>query len=297
MKIYSVTADDGPVVGIEVEEGLVNFTKACAVCSGITGDGFQDCNCRIEDILMWENFHKQFFKGVIELLRKHNLMDSFIMKDQPAICAPLHPGKIIALGANYRAHSKEMGTKIPDEPILFAKFPSTVIGTGASIIKPEGIGRLDYECEFAFVIGKTAKSIPAVDAMQYVAGYTIINDITARDIQIEYMKNDMPWSFTKNFDTFCPMGPCIVLRDDIPDPVEVNLELRVNGEIRQKANTNDFIFAIPEVIEFITRKLTLYPGDVIATGTPQGVGEIFPGDVVEAIIEPIGNLKNTVIEE
>lgn len=296
MRIYSLMGENGLIVGVEMDEGMMNFTRAYAAYTEIIGERVQDYLCGIEEILWEENFNRQFFKGVIEVLQKHELVESFIMKDHPRICAPVFPGKIIAIGANYRAHVKEMGTEIPNEPVIFGKFPSTVIGPGDDIIKREGIGRLDHECELAFIIGRTAKSIPADEAMQYVAGYTIINDVTARDIQTECIKQNILWSRSKNFDTFCPMGPCIVLRDDIPEPVEVDLELRVNGEIRQKANTMDYIFSIPEIIEFITHTITLYPGDIITTGTPQGVSEIVPGDVVEAIIEPIGILKNTVIE-
>ncbi len=297
MKIYSLLSDNEHYVGVEVEEGMVNFTRAYAVYTEIVGEAVQDYLCGIEEILWEGNFNRQFFIGVIDVLRKHNLMESFVVKDHSRISAPLCPGKIIALGANYGAHVKEMGTKVPEEPVIFAKYPSTVIGNGDDIIKPEGIGRMDYECEFALIIGRTAKSISATDAMQYVAGYTILNDITARDIQSKCIEQNELWSRSKNFDTFCPIGPCIVFRDSIPEPVEVELEMRVNGEVRQKGNTRDLIFPIPEVIEYITHTLTLYPGDVITTGTPQGVGEIIPGDVVEAFIEPIGTLKNTVIED
>ena len=294
MKVYSLIADDKMVVGLEVEEGMVNFSRAHAAFSEIVGEEDDYIFC-VEQILLDGNFNRQFFMRVIEVLRDHDLMSNFLINNRPKILAPIVPEKIICLGKNYSEHAREMGQAIPKEPVLFGKFASTVIGPGQEIVKPDWIGRMDYECELALILGRTAKAVPVGEAMNYVAGYTILNDITARDIQSDGMKENVPWFRSKNFDTFCPMGPCIVLSEEFPEPVEVNLEMKVNGNIRQKGTTRDFIFPIPEVIEFITRTITLNPGDVVSTGTPAGVGEIFPGDVVEATIEPIGTLMNPVV--
>ena len=296
MKVYSLIEDDEIVVGLEVEEGMVDFSRAHAVFSEIAGEE-EDYIFGVEQVVLDENFNQQFFMRVIEFLRDHDLLSNFLINKSPEILAPIVPGKIICLGKNYSEHAREMGQAIPKEPVLFGKFTSTVIGPGQEIIKPDWIGRMDYECELALIIGRTAKAVSAEEAMNYVAGYTILNDITARDIQSDGMKENVPWFRSKNFDTFCPMGPCIVPREEIPEPVEVNLEIKINGEVRQKGTTRDFIFPIPEVIEFITRTMTLNPGDVVSTGTPDGVGEIFPGDIVEATIEPIGTLINSVVRE
>jgi 2-keto-4-pentenoate hydratase/2-oxohepta-3-ene-1,7-dioic acid hydratase in catechol pathway len=158
----------------------------------------------------------------------------------------------------------------------------------------ESCGRVDYEAELAVVIGRQARFVAEEEARDYIGGYTIVNDVTARGIQQTDIERGLPWFRSKSMDTFCPMGPVVALPDDMTWPVEVDIELRVNGEVRQKGNTSSFVFSIPKVLSFITRYMTLEPGDVISTGTPNGIGPIAPGDLIEITIPPIGTLRNPV---
>jgi 2-keto-4-pentenoate hydratase/2-oxohepta-3-ene-1,7-dioic acid hydratase in catechol pathway len=207
------------------------------------------------------------------------------------------PQKILCLGRNYAAHAQETGASVPEEPIFFAKAPSSLIGHEQPIRLPALSKRVDHEAELAFVIGKRAKGVPAEKAWDYVAGYTIVNDVTARDLQKADIDKARPWFRSKSFDTFCPCGPWIVPREEIPNPHSLNIELRVNREVRQKANTADMIFKIPELVEYLSAHLTLEPGDIISTGTPEGISPLRPGDVVEVEIERIGVLRNPVAAE
>jgi 2-keto-4-pentenoate hydratase/2-oxohepta-3-ene-1,7-dioic acid hydratase in catechol pathway len=209
------------------------------------------------------------------------------------------PGKIIAVGLNYRDHSMEAGAKeLPKTPIIFAKFTTSICGPGDSIVIPVGNPQVDYEGELAVVIGRKAKGIAAANALQYVAGYMALNDVSARAWQF----GDKQWVRGKSCDTFCPIGPYLTTRDDVPDPHSLGIFARVNGATLQDSNTSKMIFRIPELIEFISASITLEPGDIIATGTPEGVGvfrkpPIFlkPGDVVEIEIQNLGVLRNPVV--
>ncbi|ENN96626.1 5-carboxymethyl-2-hydroxymuconate Delta-isomerase [Methanocaldococcus villosus KIN24-T80] len=198
----------------------------------------------------------------------------------------INPTKIVCVGLNYIDHAKELNLPIPDEPIIFLKPPSSIIYDGDYIIKPKICKRLDHEVELAFIIKKKCKDVKK-DHEDYILGYTILNDVTARDLQ----KKDGQWTRAKSFDTFCPIGPRIV--KDI-DPMNLKIECRVNNEVRQKSNTKNMIFDIYYLLEFVSSIMTLYPGDIISTGTPPGVSEIKRGDVVECEIENIGILKNYV---
>ncbi len=208
----------------------------------------------------------------------------------------LHPVKVVCLGKNYAAHAKEFDSQIPSEPMFFCKTPTCLIANGQPIVMPKkelGIERVDHEIELAVIIGKDCKGVAEAEAMEYVFGYTIFNDVTARDLQKRDIAKLWPWFRSKNLDTFGPVGPCVVLAGEI-DPRDVPLELKVNDHIRQKSSTREMIFPLPKLISFISRYMTLEEGDIIATGTPDGVGPIQAGDVVEATIEPIGTLKNPV---
>ena len=202
------------------------------------------------------------------------------------LLAPCCPSKIVCVGLNYVEHAKELKMKLPEEPILFLKPPSAVIGPGTEIIVPKSSERVDYEGELGVVIGKRCKAIAADEAQKYILGYTCFNDVTARDLQ----QKDGQWTRAKSFDTFAPFGPWIASID----PSDADIKTRVNGQIRQSSNTADLIFGVPSLIEFISNVMTLEPGDVIATGTPPGVGRLEKGDVVEVEIEGIGVLKNRV---
>lgn len=202
----------------------------------------------------------------------------------------LRPSKIIGIGKNYRAHAAEMGGSPPAEPLLFLKATSAQIGHGDAIRRPADYARVDYEGELGVVIGTRAKGVSAADALDHVMGYTCINDVTVRDLQ----KSDGQWARAKSFDTFCPIGPRIVSG---LDPSNLAILTRVNGEVRQQSTTADLIFSVRELIEFVSRYMTLEPGDVISTGTPSGVGNLEVGDVVQVEIEGIGILENRVVAD
>ena len=209
------------------------------------------------------------------------------------------PGKIVAVGLNYRDHAMESGaTQPPKYPILFAKFPNSITGPEDPIVMPVGDSQIDYEAELAVVIGKKGKTIPASKAFEYVAGYMPLNDVSARTWQF----GDKQWVRGKSPDTFCPIGPYLTTRDDVRDPQTLAIRARVNGAVLQDSNTSKMIFGVRELVEFISASITLEPGDIIATGTPDGVGvfrkpQIFlkPGDTVEIEIEKLGTLRNPVI--
>ncbi len=207
------------------------------------------------------------------------------------------PGKVLCLGLNYRDHAAESGMLVPEQPVLFSKFSSAVIGPGSAIRIPPGSSQVDYEAELAVVIGRRTRSVSPAEAMQHVLGYTCLNDVSARDFQFR----DGQWQRGKSCDTFCPLGPWIVTRDELQDPHRLAIRLRRNGETLQDSNTGQLVFGVPELVAFLAETITLEPGDVIATGTPPGVGfarkpPVFlrPGDRVEVEIEAIGVLANPV---
>lgn len=212
--------------------------------------------------------------------------------------APIpRPGKIVVIGLNYRDHALETGSPIPEAPIVFAKYPTAVIGQGDTIRTNPAISTaVDYEAELAVVIGREAKDVAASEALDYVFGYTCANDVSARDIP-----NGGQWMYAKSFDTFAPMGPWIVTADEIADPQDLPIRARLNGNVLQESNTTEMIFPVRELIAYVSRGITLEPGDVILTGTPAGVGVartpnvwLKPGDTIEVEIEGIGALRNPV---
>jgi 2-keto-4-pentenoate hydratase/2-oxohepta-3-ene-1,7-dioic acid hydratase in catechol pathway len=204
------------------------------------------------------------------------------------LLAPASPSKIVAVGVNYRDHANEMGRELPAEPMLFIKPSTAVIGPQDAIVYPPETSRLDYEGELAIVIARTAKNVEEKDARRYVLGYTCMNDVTARDLQ----RRDVQFTRAKGFDTFAPLGPAI--ETDL-EPSDLQIETRLNGETRQKSRTSNLIFGCDYLVSFISRIMTLLPGDVISTGTPSGVGPMQVGDTVEVEIEKIGCLRNTVV--
>jgi 2-keto-4-pentenoate hydratase/2-oxohepta-3-ene-1,7-dioic acid hydratase in catechol pathway len=206
------------------------------------------------------------------------------------IVAPVQPGKIVAVGMNYEGHIREMGHEMPTNPLIFLKAISTVIGPGDSIVLPPESELVHYEGELGVVIGKKCRRVSKDEAAASILGYTILNDVTARDLQ----RKDVQFSRAKSFDTFCPMGPWI---ETELDPENVRLTTIVNSQVRQDGQTSDMLFTPAILVEFITSVMTLMPGDVIATGTPAGVGTLSPGDEVSVAVEGIGVLTNTVIEE
>jgi len=206
------------------------------------------------------------------------------------LLAPVTPSKILGVGLNYRAHALEMGKKLPEEPLLFLKPGTALLDPGAPIVRPSGFTRVDYEGELGVVIGRTARRVPAARALEHVAGYCCVNDVTVRDLQVK----DVQYTRAKGFDSFAPLGPCLASG---LDPRDLRLVTRVDGVVRQQSSTSDMIFDVARIIETASRVMTLLPGDVIATGTPPGVGPLEPGMVVEVEIEGIGILRNPVIAE
>ena len=237
--------------------------------------------------------------GLIERVRAEMLSLPVVGLSTIHLSSPIpRPGKVICIGLNYRDHAEESGMPIPTSPIIFSKFSTCVIGSGDAIYIPKGSTQVDYEAELAVVIGRKAKNISASDAMDHVFGYTNFNDVSARDFQFA----DGQWQRGKSCDTFAPMGPFVATADEIGDPHQLNIKFRLNGETLQDSNTCQLIFKIPELIEFISSSITLEPGDVIATGTPPGVGfarkpPIFmkPGDVAEVEIDGLGTLSNPIV--
>ena len=226
------------------------------------------------------------------------LSSKSIPVEDARLLAPIRrPGKIVCLGRNYVAHAEESGMPVPQEPIVFPKASSAVIGPGDPIVHHKICTRVDHEVELAVVIGDQCRYVRGEDALEKVLGYTVINDVTARDMQKRDIESRNPWFRSKSLDTFCPLGPWIVTSEEIPDPQRLSLECRVNGEVRQHGNTREMIFPVTQLIEFISAHMTLEPGDIIATGTPEGISPIRPGDVVECEVEGIGVLRNPVIDD
>ncbi len=203
---------------------------------------------------------------------------------------PCSPTKIVCVGRNYPEHAKELGNPVPKEPLIFLKPPSSLIASGDAIVYPSLSERVDFEGELGVVIGKRARSVAAQDALGYILGYTCVNDVTARDLQ----RKDGQWTRGKGFDTFCAVGPCLLLADSA-DLGAMWVRTYVNGELKQDAPVTDMLFSVNAIIAYVTAFMTLEPGDLIATGTPAGVGPLEPGSRVRVTIDQIGNLENTVV--
>lgn len=204
-----------------------------------------------------------------------------------SLLAPVRPGKIVAVGRNYRAHAAELGNEVPASPIIFIKPSTTVIGPGATILYPPESKNVHYEAELGVIIGRRTYRIPPEQVLAHIWGYTCANDVTARDLQ----KLDGQWARAKGFDTFCPLGPWV---ETELDPRDVAVTCRVNGQVRQQGRTCDMVFGISHLVAFIAAAMTLEPGDVVLTGTPEGVGPLQPGDSVEVEVQGIGVLRNSV---
>jgi 2-keto-4-pentenoate hydratase/2-oxohepta-3-ene-1,7-dioic acid hydratase in catechol pathway len=275
--------DSGPEPGALAGEKIVS----------LAGAGFADlpsvCAAGVEGRARIEKF--------LASPPEHALADRCSVK----LLAPIpRPPKIICVGLNWVDHARESGLEIPDVPTIFSKFGTAVIGPGDSIVLPRASTKPDYEAEFAFVIGRGGRHIPAERWREHVFGYTNFNDVSARDLQMATSQ----WMMGKSFDTFAPMGPWIVSADEVPDPHSLDIRLAINGEVLQSSNTRHLIFRIPDLIAFLSSVFTLEPGDVVATGTPAGVGfarkpprYLQPGDEVIVSVEGLGELRNPVVAE
>lgn len=292
MRLARYEGSDGVVhLGALTNEGVVNLASAAHIL-GLPPGPFTE----MASLLSAGESALDQTRKLIQALPQGTL----VPLSQAKLRTPIpHPGKIIAVGLNYRDHSMEAGAKqVPTNPILFAKFNTSISGPEDPIVIPNGDKQVDYEAELAVVVGSKGKRIAASHAFDYVAGYMPLNDVSARTWQFA----DKQWVRGKSCDTFCPIGPYVTTRDDIPDPQALGIFARVNGETLQNSNTSKMIFRVPELIEFISESITLEPGDIIATGTPDGVGifrkpPIFlkPGDIVEIEIEHLGVLRNPVV--
>jgi 2-keto-4-pentenoate hydratase/2-oxohepta-3-ene-1,7-dioic acid hydratase in catechol pathway len=243
-----------------------------------------------------KNFHVAFdVENKIAIPIKGNFFSDFELEDKSLsleevkILPPILPTKVVCLGLNYRDHAEEMKMDIPDEPIIFLKPTTSVIGHGDTIVAPNFCQRVDYEAELAIVIGETCKDVSPDEAKNYILGYTCLNDVTERVFQ----KKDGQWTRAKSFDTFCPIGPWIETEIDWE-----NLKIRsyLNDELKQDSTTSNMIFGVEEIVSFVSKIMTLLPGDIIATGTPPGIGEMKNGDKIRIEIEGIGALENTFIK-
>ncbi len=251
--------------------------------------------------LVEENDHKRI-ECLLQDSTKRELETASYTTSQLRLLAPIRkPSKIVCLGLNYKDHAAEQGKAPPDEPVIFMKPNTAIVGTGDNIIKPNFVKQLDYEAELAIVIGKSAKNISVKEAESCMFGYTILNDISARDIQFK----DRQWTRGKSFDTFAPTGPCITTKDQIQNPMNLRIRTCINEQLRQNSTTRNMKFNVFEIVHHISRVMTLRPCDIIATGTPAGVGFAMKpqakflqdGDVVTIEIEDIGILSNQVREE
>lgn len=224
-----------------------------------------------------------------DMFGKYTLTGETFSLSQVKILPPCLPSKIVAVGLNYSAHAEEMKDTVPDFPALFLKPSTAVVGQDDAIVYPAMSHQVDYEAELAAVIKKTAHHVPREAAEEYIFGYTCCNDVTARDLQ----RADVQWMRAKSFDTFAPLGP--VIETEL-DPNHLTVQSFLNGELRQDSNTENFIFPVDYLVSVISQIMTLYPGDVITTGTPAGIGSMQPGDTIEVKIEGIGTLRNHVVK-
>lgn len=300
MKLFSFSCSEQDIaVGVVTTKGEINlsaafeiYQKAKGVKTPIVVDFLQVLvelgYCRTK--LIEEILAESWVQSKLESLR--------IKEDHHYNLPISRPSKIIGIGRNYKAHAKELNHDIPKEPLFFCKAPSTLIPHEAEIVIPKWLdSRVDHEAELAIVIGKQAKNITEDKALDHIAGYTILNDVSARAIQKEDLKQSKPWFRSKSLDTFCPVGPFLVTADSIENPHNLEISLAVNGEERQQASTASMIFTIPAMISYLSRFMTLESGDIIATGTPEGVSPVKDGDVIEITITHLGTLRNTVKKE
>lgn len=224
-----------------------------------------------------------------DIFATYSVTDETVDANEVKILAPIEPSKVVCIGLNYVDHAKEMDLEIPKEPLIFLKPNTTVIATEDDVIYPDQTEHIEYEAELGIIIGKESKNIEKEDAKDAIFGYTIANDVTARDLQF----SDGQWTRGKSFDTFCPIGPGIVR--DI-DPSNLNITLHVNGEVQQDSNTKNLIFDVEYIVSYVSKVMTLLPGDIIITGTPPGVGPVEAGDEMVVRIEGLGELRNKLVK-
>jgi 2-keto-4-pentenoate hydratase/2-oxohepta-3-ene-1,7-dioic acid hydratase in catechol pathway len=295
MKLVRYRDKEGENYGVLMEDKIVCLPKLAKLAK-------KELPKRLEEFVTLDADGVKEAEKLIENAGESDIKHASSLINEVSLLAPIaSPPKIICLGLNYRDHAAEQNASIPEEPIIFLKPHTTIIGPREKIVKPSFVSQLDYEAELAVVIGRKAKNVSVPEAKSYIFGYTIMNDVSARDIQFK----DKQWTRGKSFDTFAPMGPCIATANQIEDTTNLAIRTWVNGELRQNSTTKNMVFNVSEIIHHLSRVMTLEPCDIIATGTPAGVGfAIKPkpkflqaGDIVKIEIEKIGVLENMVTEE
>jgi 2-keto-4-pentenoate hydratase/2-oxohepta-3-ene-1,7-dioic acid hydratase in catechol pathway len=295
MKLVRYRDKEGENYGVLMEDKIVCLPKLAKLAK-------KELPKRLEEFVTLDADGVKEAEKLIENAGESDIKHSSFLINEISLLAPIiFPPKIICLGLNYRDHAAEQNAPIPHEPIIFLKPHTAIIGPYQKIVKPSFVKQLDYEAELAVVMGKKAKNVGVSEAKSYIFGYTIMNDVSARDIQFK----DKQWTRGKSFDTFAPIGPCITTANQIEDTSNLFIRTWVNGELRQNSTTKNMVFNVSEIIHHLSRVMTLEPCDIIATGTPAGVGfAIKPkpkflqaGDIVKIEIEKIGVLENMVTEE
>ncbi|MFC1725677.1 fumarylacetoacetate hydrolase family protein [candidate division KSB1 bacterium] len=296
MKLFSYKSKNYTSIGIKYGQHVIDFNKAYLYFNGEkSGDVKKFLS--LDEIILNHLHTRYFLSRFLNLIKKDNLWDKFKIDSYRYLPVLSNPQKFICIGRNYIEHAAESGNKVPQSPIFFLKANSSMIAHLDKIVIPDlNLGRVDHEVELAVIIGKKGKNISKETAMNYVAGYTVVNDITARELQRSDAKKGHPWARAKSIDTFGPIGPYFVPRGYLKDPYNLRLFCKVDGEIKQDGNTKDMVFKIDDLIAYLSKFITLYPNDIIATGTVSGISEIKSGHILEAYVEKIGTLKNRVIE-
>ncbi|GAB4463426.1 MAG: fumarylacetoacetate hydrolase family protein [Armatimonadaceae bacterium] len=284
----------GTLAIVQDEGTFLAVTPTLSAFGEITGREVPTVKTPLDALLLGTMF-TELVSEAVETLTENGIALQTFPPDVPVLAPLPRPNRILAIGRNYAKHAEELGNTVGEEPIVFLKASSSVIGPGEAIVLPEWLGQADYEAELLVVIGKGGKDIAEADAMEYVAGYSLFNDVTAREKQRALQEKKHPWFLAKSPDTFGPLGPYLVSKADVTDPHALTITCRVNGEVRQHDSTGKMIFPIPYLIAFLSQWMALEPGDVIATGTPSGVGALKPGDSVSVEIEAMGALTNPVI--
>lgn len=295
-----------PQIGVEWNGVRYNFSRAWEIFKQLKLDRNAPDLPFLQLMVELDLFHAETFDEVFTAIQELRPLEDLRLKADFRFQPPIsRPQKILCIGRNYLEHAKELGNKpAASEPVFFSKSVSAMIAHEEPVRLPrfvvasdlkDGRGRIDHEVELAVVIGKTASNLAAQFAGDFIAGYTILNDITARELQKKDTTANLPWFRAKSFDTFCPVGPYLIPTENVPNPQALNLELKVNDAVRQQGSTADMIFPVAEIVSYLSRFCTLQPGDIIATGTPSGVGPIHSGDVITASITGFGELKNPVV--
>ena len=285
-----------PRIGVVYNNIRYDFTRIWQIFKEIRNSPRTPDYHFLQIMIETGNFSREVLLEVIEEVKGFRGLEDLIIRGEFTYDVPIQrPPKILCMARNYRKHAQEFDHDVPSKPVIFAKSASALLPHEGAIRAPHGVGRVDHEIELAVVMGKEASQVSEDEALQYVAGYTIANDVTARTMQKETIANGEPWTLCKGMDTFLPIGPYLVPADAVADPHDLSIELTVNEKSRQKSNTGYMVFKIPEIISYISQYITLQPGDIICTGTPEGVGPIEPGDLVQGKIEGLGVLRNTVV--